>query len=252
MIDINSYRHEKEKTYYSVCLVFGIISWCVLFLITFGMVIFYGLFMALILYIMQQFFHAKLYGNAVKVSETQYSEIFNIIKNCCEELSIHKIPNTFIVNGQGIVNAVAVKFLSKKYVLLYSDLTDLMLKRKQMNELKMIIAHELAHHAAGHTSLKRNLPIWPSKIIPFLGTAYSRACELTCDRIGHKMTEDHFASQRALISIASGSEALASEVDIESFKKQEHEISPFFGFLYEIFSTHPRMTQRVLELERFK
>ena len=250
MIDIQSIRHEKEKLYFSICVIIGVILWLLIIVGTIGIIFIYGLFMALGLWITQQIFKAVIFGNAVRVTEEQYPQINEIVKNNCSELGLVTAPDVFIVNGQGVVNALAIKFLSRKYVLLFSDLVDLMLKREEINELKMIIGHELGHHAAGHTSVFRNLLIGPAKFIPFLGPAYSRACELTSDRIGYKLTEDVEASKRALISIASGSESLASDVNIEAFKNQESQIPPFFGFLHEIFGTHPRMTKRIIEIER--
>ncbi len=250
MIEIQNLRHEKEKLYLTISVIVGIILWLLILVATVGIILIYGLFIALGLWIAQKFFTAVIYGNAVRITESQYPEIYEIVKNNCNELGLSVIPDVFIVNGQGAVNAVAIKFLSRKYVLLFSDLVDLMLKRKAINELRMIIGHELAHHAAGHTSIGKNLLIGPAKYVPFLGPAYSRACELTADRIGYKLTEDSEAAKRALISIASGSEALASDVNIEAFKKQESNIPPFFGFLHEIFGTHPRMTKRILEIEK--
>ena len=250
MIDIQSMKHEKESLYLTISTVIGVTLWLIIVVGTVGIILIYGLIMAMGLWIAQQFFKAVIFGNAVRVTENQYPKINEIVKNNCTELGLVAIPDVFIVNGQGAVNAVAIKFLSKKYVLLFSDLVDLMLKRDEINELKRVIGHELAHHAAGHTNVGRNLLIGPAKFVPFLGPAYSRACELTADRIGHKLTEDGEASKRALISIASGSESLASDVNIEAFKNQEAEIPPFFGFLHEIFGTHPRMTKRIMEIEK--
>ena len=250
MINVQSMRHEKEKFYFTISAIIGVILWLIIVVVTIGTILIYGLFIALGLWIAQQFFKAVIFGNSVRVTDNQYTKINEIVKSNCSELGLDILPDVFIVNGQGAVNAVAIKFLSKKYVLLFSDLVDLMLKRDEINELKMIIGHELAHHAAGHTSIGRNLLIGLAKFVPFLGPAYSRACELTADRIGHKLTEDGEASKRALISIASGSESLASNVNIEAFKSQEAQIPPFFGFLHEIFGTHPRMTKRIIELEK--
>lgn len=250
MINIQNTRHEKEKFYFAICAVIGVILWALIVFGTVGMIIIFGLVMAIFLWITQQLFKAVIFGNSVRVSENQYPKIDEIVRSYCSELSLVTVPDVFIVNGQGAVNAVAVKFLSRKYVLLFSDLVDLMLKREAINELKMIIGHELAHHAAGHTSIGRNLLIGPAKFVPFLGPAYNRACEFTADRIGHKLTEDSEASKRALISIASGSESLASDVNIEAFKSQEAHIPPFFGFLHEIFGSHPRITKRIMEIER--
>ena len=250
MININEMRHEKEKLYFTISAVIGVLLWLLLIVGTLGIILFYGLLIALGLWISQQYFRAVVFGNAVRVTEEQYPKINEITVSSCSILGLNTTPDVFIVNGQGAVNAVAVKFLSRKYVLLYSNLVDLMLKRDEINELKMIIGHELAHHAAGHISIGRNLAIGLAKYIPFLGPAYSRSCELTADRIGCELTDNQNASKRALISIASGSESLASEVNIEAFTKQESEIPPLFGFLHEIFGTHPRMTKRILELEK--
>jgi len=150
-----------------------------------------------------------------------------------------------------MVNAFAVKFLSTRYIILMSDLVDLMLKRGKMDELAMIIGHELGHHAAGHTNFRRTLLIQPALFIPLLGSAYSRSCELTADRIGYALTKNLLASQNALVAIALGSESLANHTDIQEFIQQEIEIPPFMGFIHKIFSTHPRMTFRVSELSMF-
>ena len=250
MIDVKMLRHEKERTYLSICQIVGGLLWLLFIVGTVGGALMWVLLIALFLWISQQFFKAVIYGNAVRVSSNQYSNINEIVTSSSAELGITTIPDVFIVNGQGAVNAVAVKFLSKKYVLLFSDLVDLMLQRNETNELKMIINHELAHHASGHTSVGRNLLIAPAKFIPFLGAAYSRACEFTADRIGATLTNDNEASKRALISIASGSESLASNVNIDEFRLQEANIPPFFGFLHEIFGSHPRMTKRIMALEK--
>lgn len=127
-----------------------------------------------------------------------------------------------------------------------------MLKRGRMVELSTIIGHELAHHAAGHTSFLRNLLIWPGRIVPFLGGAYGRACELTADRIGLALTGDLQAAQNALIAITSGSQSLADQTDIEAFIRQENDIPSVMGFVHKVFSTHPRMTRRVIELQNYR
>ncbi len=250
MLNVKSMRHPKERLYFFISAAIGSLLWFVIIVGTLGLVLFYGIFVALGLWITQQFFKAVIYGNAVRVTEDQYPTIHDIVESNCSELGLTTIPDVFIVNGQGAVNAVAVRFHSKRYVLLFSDLVDLMLEREAINELKMIIGHELAHHAAGHTSVFRNLLIGPTKFIPFLGPAYSRACELTADRIGHALTDDNEASRRALISVVSGSKALASHVNIDAFREQEAQIPMLFGFLHEIFASHPRMTRRIVEIDK--
>jgi Zn-dependent protease with chaperone function len=252
MVNLSNLRHPKEKGYFIFCAIIGGLAWLILLTVTYGGILIGAIFFAVPLWISQQFFKAIVYGNAVKVSEVQYEQINKIVKEKSAELNITKIPDVFIVNGQGVINAVAMRFLTRKYIILLSNLVDLMLKRDEVDELTMVVGHELAHHAAGHISVWKNLLIWPSKIIPFLGSAYGRACELTADRIGMVLTKNIEASKRALISISSGSESLASTVNINAFKDQENQMPMFFGFLQEIYSSHPRMTRRIIELESFE
>lgn len=252
MIQVDLIRHPREKDYFIVSVVLGVIIWFFALLATLGIIIIYLGFAALTFWIMEKFFTALIFGDSVKISDRQYPEINNIVNRQCGELAIEKVPDVFIANGQGVVNAMAVRFLSKRYVILMSDLVDLMLARGQLDELAMVIGHELGHHAAGHVNIWRSLLIAPARFVPFLGTAYSRACELTCDRMGYALTGNREASQKALGYLALGSRNLASNLNIEAFMEQEKEVPPFFGFLSLIFSTHPRMTLRVAELSQFR
>ena len=252
MIDVNSLRHPKEKAYLTASAVVGGLVWLILLIITFGLILFWLILAVISLWIAGQFFKAELFGNSVKVSENQYPEIYNIVQECSKSLNLSEIPDAFIINSSGTTNAIAIRLLSKKYVLLYSELIDLMILNKQdmgMDELKMIIGHELAHHAAGHTSSLKNFLLMPAMFIPFLGNAYSRACELTADRIGAAFTQDMEASKRALVALACGSDALAGETNIESFLQQEKDVPSIAGFISELYSSHPRMTIRIKELK---
>ena len=251
MIDINSIRHEKEKTYLTIMQIVGGLVWLLLLIATVGSIILWALPFALVLWLTGLYFKAVIYGDSVKVTAKQYPEIHKLIVEHSQKLSLVNVPEVFIYNGSGLVNAFAVKYLSTKYVILMSDLVDLMLKRNRIDELSMIIGHELGHHAAGHTNPWKNLLLKPATFIPLLGAAYGRACELTADRVGYEVTRNLHASQNALVSIALGSESLANETNIEEFLLQENEIPELMGFIHKIFSTHPRMTRRVIEISNY-
>lgn len=247
MIEINKFRHTKEKSYYMVAAIIGGLCWAGLILGTLGIALLFIGMMAVPLWLTQQFFKASIYGHAVKVSDRQYADLNKMVKESAKALGLEKVPDVFIVQGNGALNALAVKFLSGQYVLLYSELVDLMIQKRQMLELKMIIAHELAHHAAGHTDWKKNLLIMPATYIPYVGMAYSRACEFTADRLGAAAVGDLEAAKRALVTLAAGSTVLRT--DIDAFTAQENEIPGIFGYINEIYSSHPRMTRRILELD---
>lgn len=251
MVETSRMIHEKEKFYQVLMGIFGVVLWIILLVGTFGLILIFGLIFSLFRYLIGQYFKAGIYGDSVKVNGKQFPEINNLARILAQRLNMHTVPDIFICNGNGLINAAAISFLSSRYVILQSDLVDLMLKRNRIDELSMVIGHEFGHHSAGHTSSWKSLLYAPAKVIPLLGPAYGRACELTADRIGFALTKNLKASQNALVSIALGSQSLANTINISEFQGQEYEIPELMGFLHKLFSTHPRMTKRVLELEKF-
>jgi Zn-dependent protease with chaperone function len=274
MIDIDMYRYEREPIYFLMCAILGGMLWALVILA--GVVSVAGLhiltfllfphwlvtaFWSLILVILlswwigREYFKAQIFGNCIRVSETQYPEIYKTVTDLAKEMGMVDIPYVFIVPEKGQINAYALRFIGHAYVVMYAALVDLMLKRNATRELRMILGHELAHHAAGHVSILKNYLIFPVLWVPFLGflmhRAYFRACELTADRIGMILTGDLEAASRALTSLAGGCESLSSQTNINSFLHQEREFITFFGFLNDVVSTHPRLTRRANMLDAF-
>lgn len=250
-MDISKLRHEKENMYLPIVLVIGGLVWAGIILGTLGMIFVFLIPLAIVLFIAERMMRAILFGNAVQVTEKQFPDIHNVVKRCASDLGLDSLPAVFVVNSGGATNAVAVKFLKNRYVILYSEIVDLMNATGDTNRLKMIIGHELAHHAAGHVNFFRNLIIKPAIFIPFLGAAYSRARELTADRISCAWVGEEKSCKEALIDIACGSDILSNSINIEAFKDQEMLVPPIIGFLHELFATHPRLTRRVIEIERY-
>ena len=86
----------------------------------------------------------------------------------------------YVVNLDGMINAFATKFLSRNFIIITADLLESC--ENDTDKLRFIIAHELTHIHRKHVS--RQFLLLPSKIIPWLGNAYSKACEYTCDNYG--------------------------------------------------------------------
>jgi len=252
MVVATKLRHPKESLYRTICMTVGGLIWLsVLWGIGLSVLAFI-IPIAFFLWIGEKFFQASIYGNAVFVNEEQFVDLNAIVKDVATQLDIDDCPKTFIVNADGMTNALAIKFLSSKYVLLFGSLVDLLWEdQPRQDKLRMIIAHELAHHAAGHTHFWINLLIKPSLFVPFLGSAYSRACELTADRIAADCVKNKIASVESLIALASGGRELLSQTNKDAFIRQEQYVPGFFGFLQEVLSTHPRMTKRVIAIEDF-
>ena len=244
-------RHPKEHIYRTICLVIGGLVWFALVSFTKGLVLLPILLIGILLWISEKFFQAMLFGNSVFITPKQYPQLHKIVQEESSKLlGTKKAPMAFIYNSNGVMNALAVKFLSKKYIILYDNLVDVLWSNKN-EELRMVISHEIAHHAAGHTNFWINLVIGPAFYIPYLGPAYSRSRELTADRTAFASVNNPQACMKALVGLASGAKELIAKSSIDEFIAQEKKIPTFFGFLLEILASHPRLTLRVIALMKF-
>lgn len=249
MLSVNNIRHPKEKTYYGIMVFVSIIVYMIISIPLIGALIFAMpviLIIALIMWWGAMRFKAHIFGHSVNVNANQYPEIHQIAKNQAKQLGI-TLPKIFIVND-GETNAFASKVFRGKYILLNSGIVDILLSTDRTKELESIIGHELGHHAAGHLSTLKKILLFPGKFIPFVGSAYSRACELTCDRIGFMLCGDSEASQRGLFALALGSSRLLKDGNMNAFVAQENEIPDIAAFFNKLYASHPRTTVRIREI----
>jgi Zn-dependent protease with chaperone function len=240
------HRHPDESSWNIVSCVAGGAAWAALVLFTLGLGLLFILPFALVLWIASGVFRAQLLGNAVRIGPAQHPEVHREVVALSTELGIEP-PHVFVMSGAGLLNAFALKFLGRggSHILLMSELVDLYLERDRPEELRAVIAHELAHHALGHVEPKMVLLRLPSQFFPFLAQAYSRSCELSCDRVALALVGRADPMRTALLSLATGSRALSSATNAEAFVEQSKDGGGFFNFLATIQSTHPMLTVRV-------
>src|SRR5206468_183018 len=107
-------------------------------------------------------------------------------------------PEAYLLQGNGMLNAFATRFLGRHYVVLLSDVVDAM--QAHPEGVNFYIGHELGHVRMKHLTGK----LWRAPVlwIPLLGAAYSRANESTCDRHGRACCESPEAAARAMVALA--------------------------------------------------
>jgi hypothetical protein len=157
-----------------------------------------------------------------------------------------KVPDVYLLQSGGLLNAFATKLLSRNFVIIYSSLADACQDPRQLD---FIIAHELGHLAAGH--LRWNALLAPYRLVPWLGPAYSRAREYTCDRCGLAVAGDLEQSTRALAVLAAGGKHGAA-VDLAAFEEQRLESGSFWMSVLELVSSHPFLCKRAAALREYQ
>ncbi|MEA5094299.1 MAG: ankyrin repeat domain-containing protein [Sedimentibacter saalensis] len=244
-LSLKNLIHKDEKRYFSVALIVSIIIYVSL--------LFYleGLGVLLLLTAISLFSNglmiARIRTNGVRLSANQFPEVYNKVVELCNSMEIQSIPEVYVIESGGILNAFAAKSFRKNIVILYSDIFDL-INTENNDELSFIIAHELAHIKRRHVA--KHLFILPAMWIPSLGNAYLRACEYTSDRIAAYYINNSEASMNALTILAIG-KTLFNKVNRDEYLLQHSKNKGLFNKLAEKSSTHPSLPKRIYEIKYY-
>ncbi|WLR59407.1 M48 family metallopeptidase [Guptibacillus hwajinpoensis] len=199
MNDSKQLTTTSETSLFIVLLVFSTLTYVVLFFSVIGMAIIGVLWF--ISFFSHGLFIGNIRSNGVKITEYQYSHIDQRVRDLCERMEIENIPDVYVIEWAGMLNAFATRLLGRNIVILYSDIFEL-IEENAEEEVTFIIAHELAHIKRNH--ILKHLLLLPGNVIPFLGSAYSRACEYTCDRMGAYYINSGEKAANGLIILAVG------------------------------------------------
>lgn len=232
-----NYVSTKEKVYFGIMLFFSIFIYLLMIVSIVG--IFYMLLIALFLLFAQGISIGSIRQNSVKITPDQFGDIYGKVVEYSEKLYLKNVPDVYLMQSGGLLNAFATRFLFKDVVVIYSDILELAYAQGE-DAVNFIIAHELAHVKRKHLSKSKYIIF--GEFIPFLGLAYSRACESTCDRIASKLINT--PSVDGLIVLAAG-KMLYKKVDVKLFLANAAKDRGFWCWLAEICSTHPHITSRV-------
>lgn len=251
MEKLNYEVRPKENIYFSIRLVISLIVYAIIIyaimnstssIISNPQFIIIYFYIALILIYL--FFRIGLLvgyvkGNAIKISKNQFPEAYDIIEKQCEMLGLENIPSAYILQSGGVLNAFATRFIGRNYIVIYSEIFELAYEQGQ-DALEFVIGHELGHIKRNH--ITKSLYLFPSAIIPFLSSAYSRACEYTCDNIGKALNSN--GAKDGLMILAAGKK-LYNKVNVEDFIHEEKQENSFWKWFSERVSSHPNLPKRV-------
>jgi len=254
---LQKYRHPNERLYGGLLTGTGLILWLFLGIIAvaasitdpraaaqFVLFAVYAVSFMLALVIFAALYRARAMGHMVLLSEKQFPHLHSMFVEVSQKLGLDETPIAFIYNSGGIMNAFAIRLLRGRYVFLTSAIVE----AEEDEQIRFIMAHEVAHHVLGHLSGFKHFLRWPAYMVPFLYRAYSRAREYSCDAVGASVLPDARHALGALQMLACGVKRLNASMNVEAFAAQEYAVPSVAGFVLEISSTHPRTTRRVARI----
>jgi Zn-dependent protease with chaperone function len=210
-------------------------------------------------------FRLQFLASGVRVSERQFPQINDMVRDGAYVLDLPEIPEVFVTQNP-LVNAMALGS-DKPFIVINTGLIDLL----DAEELRTVVGHELGHVLSGHAvyrtmlfhliNLAARIAWVPLGYIGLRGIIWAleewyRKSELSCDRAGLLAAQDPDAARRVLMKLAGG--ARLSELNSDAFLEQAHDydaVPDVRDGLLKILqlqgNTHPFAVVRFAELTRW-
>ena len=235
--------YPRERLLGAITLVLAVLVWLALIIGTVGVALALVGVAAIAYLFVHSALIAHLKGNGVELSSEQFPDLHAQFLECCKRLDIDPPPRAYILNGNGVLNAFATKFLRDRYIVLTSDIVDAM--QGNADGLRFYIGHELGHLRMKHIS--KALVRWPVLWLPLLGAAYSRARESTCDRHGLACSGSGNSAVLALSVLAAG-RARWRTLNVGTYVRQTEHTRGFWMSFHELISGYPWLTKRAARI----
>ena len=192
-----------------------------------------------------RFNYWQVIGNGVEVTPKQFGDLHAQYVDVAAEMDMEKVPRLYLVNGNGVINAFASKCtVRKSFIVVYSDLLDIMYEHGDVDGVRFILAHELGHVKMKHVAIWR----FVISVIPNylrLGFSVTRAQEYTADRVAMHYAPEGAPSMMALYA----GKRLYRRVDLsEYFSSFDNHKVGFWSRLSSFMSSHPQGHRRMKAL----
>lgn len=233
----------NEQLFTILVVLVSIAVWILLAVTIFGLI--YVALFGVIFFIGHVLFISHIRGNGVRLGPDQLPDLYQAVERLAKRLGFEKVPEAYLLQAGGVLNALATKFFKSQMIVLYSDLIEACGDNTSARD--MIIGHELAHLKRGH--LKWHWFLLPGLMSPFLGQALSRSREYTCDRYGAALAADKKGATLGLAILAAGAEK-GPKVNLGAMARQVHDLNTGWMTIGTWLSTHPPIAKRVIALEQ--
>lgn len=185
---------------------------------------------------------AQIRLRGIKLTPQQYPEAHAMLVDAAARAGMSYVPDAYVVLGNGVINAGASGHGFRRFVLVHSDLLEVGGAAREPDALRFVIAHEVGHIAAGHTSYWRILGTIASQYIPLLGSTLSRAQEYTADNYGHAIAPQGAKSAMATLA---GGKYLNRTVDVDAMADRAVTEPGFFVWVANAAASHPSLLWRI-------
>ena len=188
---------------------------------------------------------SRLLSTSVKVSSEIFPNISKAIDNVFERIKIKNNFSFFVTANHFQTQATcsAMPLSDTAEIILTSKLVELL----NQDELESVIAHEVAHFYYQHALYPD--PNKAKNRVEYLNLLhFSRAAEISADRVGFLGCKNLENSLRAMLKITSGLGDSHLKFNFSTYLDQLRELQENKGDKYALYSTHPNFLNRMQAL----
>ena len=208
--------------------------------------LFYGLMLMTVGFLALYSTLASVKAQSVRITQRNFPEIYQLIFCFTQRLGMKQVPEAYIVQQNGILNAFSSFIPHRQYIQINTEVFEVAYREhKDLNALAFIIAHEIAHIYYGHATMHYNLPIWFSMNVPLFSAIASRTREYSCDRLAQRLTNYDGLDAMLMLMV---DRHIYTMVDKQDYIDQTAKDGGFFLWLNNLLSTHPIMPKRIRAL----
>jgi len=236
---VNAKDHVEKGTEFNVILasLVALLGSLFLIAISYGVLLIFLLIYPFIKGYIHKKAMALIHGSGVRVSETQFPQIYECFLTLKQRLGIDKDVSLYIVEAN-VLNAASIRYGKGNVITLTDDLIQGCLASGNPKALSFVIAHELGHIALNHTGPLRT---WLTKFFKKL----SRLDEYSCDSVAMALIQDNSSAFTGLLLLTVGW-ALLPYVNQQALAAQSEEVEKNkYSKKAERTHTHPLLLHRI-------
>ena len=190
----------------------------------------------LLIYIARAILYAQQRVRGIRMSPTQFPEGYQMVVEAARAAGLRRVPDAYVISGNGTLNAFAAGHGFRRYICVYSDMFEVGGKTRDPEALRYVIGHEVGHIAAGHVSYFRLLFTNSFMRLPVVGQALSRAQEYTADNFGYRLSPD---GARGGMKVLAGGKYLNKQVNFDEFADRAVTDGGLAVWFVNLISSHP-------------
>ena len=256
-----SLRHPTEVPFYVLCvvlnlLILGVLIDAIVFVWTHpallnnqvltdaALALLFGLLLLPLVYVVyRNLMRASVRGSAVLVSREQFPDIAAVRDTFARQLHLRRVPELYVTNGNGQLNAFAASAYRVDFVVLHSELFA-NLYQNNREGLAFIVGHEMGHIRLHHTRLWYQLSLALINWIPLIPGFLSRAREYSSDRHGAFVEP---RGEEGLVLLTAG-RYVYRQVDVANLLDQAAHVRGFWPEVAQLTQSHPLTVWRLKKL----